>query len=1377
MIKKNYDYYLGLDIGTDSVGYAVTDTNYNLIKKGGEPMWGTHLFDATETAEKRRGFRVARRALDRRQQRIQLARMLFAKEITKIDEHFFARLDCSALWAEDKVLPTKYSFFNDENYTDTEYFKEYPTIHHLIMSLIEDKKPHDVRLVYLAVAWLLANRGHFLNPVAEDNVMEVLNFDLVFEEFLECLSGNYEVKDFDVVNREDLQDILKSKTGISKREKALIELFLGKKVKVEEEDKLNKNELIKFIAGGKVSPSKLFNNQEYAEKDSFEISMDDDKFESVVSSLGDDGSLIICVKKLYDWSVLCDILNGNEYVSAQKIKVYEQHKEDLKFLKYFIKKYCDKATYKKLFLSGSEEGNYVAYSYNVKRAKGELTIKKKASKAVFSEYLLKIVKDIEVEECDREKYDDMIARLQKDVLAFMPKQVDGDNRVIPYQLYLYELKAILNNASTYLSFLNERDEYGSVIEKIISIFKFRVPYYVGPMNKQSSFAWIERKAQGKIYPWNFNEIVDEDASENAFIAKLTNTCTYLPSENVLPERSILYEEFKVLNEINNLTVDGKPLSVEVKKDLFENLYKKRKKITLKKLSDHLESKKVISKKEQLGGIGANPNSLQSYDFFKGWINSEKLSLQDVENIIEKKAYSEDNFRFAKWLTATYPQLNDSEVKNISKQNFKGFGRLSKEFLNGISATFDMQTGEVGTIIKALYETNNNLMQLLSEKFDYIKQVEQARREYYTEHPVTLDERLSQMYVPVAVRRAIIRTFDIISEVVKANGCAPRKIFIEMARGDENDKKGKTTDSRRAQIKKKYEQFKNDEQVKRLLVELESKDDRALRGEKLFLYFMQLGKCMYTGESIDIERLATKEYDIDHIYPQCFVKDDSLDNKVLVLSVENGKKGNTFPIASNIRANMQTWWRYLRNNNLMSDEKYKRLTRNTPFGEEEKWGFINRQLVETRQSTKAIAILLKERFEEFGTEVLYVKARLAAEFRQENKMLKSRTVNDLHHAKDAYLNIIVGNVYYTLFTKTWYSNNTKSYSLNYDFIFKCKHSSGGVQYWNGREDIARVCKIMAKNNIHLTKYAFCRKGGLFDQQPLRAGANLVPRKKGLDTAKYGGYAKTTASFFALVKYRVGKKSDVMFMPVELLFAQKFLTDKDFAYEYSKHTIGAIVGGSVDSLSFPLGLRPIKINTVLSLDGYKVTLSGKSNGGAQIIISSQEPLIMGIEIEQYIKRLESFAEKLKNNPKLTIVEERDKITSEGNIQLYDLYLQKLHSKTYYEIFGKSFIDELEDRRGVFLSSNLEIQVKALMAIGLIFKTNRSGTIDLSSIPNESKKDKKKKDNKNNENKKESLGLLRLSSKISNWKKVYKDVRIVNLSASGIYQSQSCNLFDLL
>lgn len=34
------DYYIGLDCGMESVGFAVTDTEYNILKFRGKAMWG-----------------------------------------------------------------------------------------------------------------------------------------------------------------------------------------------------------------------------------------------------------------------------------------------------------------------------------------------------------------------------------------------------------------------------------------------------------------------------------------------------------------------------------------------------------------------------------------------------------------------------------------------------------------------------------------------------------------------------------------------------------------------------------------------------------------------------------------------------------------------------------------------------------------------------------------------------------------------------------------------------------------------------------------------------------------------------------------------------------------------------------------------------------------------------------------------------------------------------------------------------------------------------------------------------------------------------------------------------------------------------------------
>ncbi len=53
---------------------------------------------------------------------------------------------------------------------------------------------------------------------------------------------------------------------------------------------------------------------------------------------------------------------------------------------------------------------------------------------------------------------------------FLPKQKNTDNRVIPHQLYEYELKKILDNASKYLPFLKQSEDGMSNEDKILVYF-------------------------------------------------------------------------------------------------------------------------------------------------------------------------------------------------------------------------------------------------------------------------------------------------------------------------------------------------------------------------------------------------------------------------------------------------------------------------------------------------------------------------------------------------------------------------------------------------------------------------------------------------------------------------------------------------------------------------------------------------------------------------------------------------------------------------------------------------------------------------------------------------------------------------------------------
>lgn len=1370
------EYYLGLDIGTNSVGYAVTDPQYKILKYHGEPMWGSHVFEEGSQCAERRGFRTARRRLNRRQQRVRFVQEIFAHEIEKVDSRFFLRIKESALYREDANGNDPFILFNDNGYTDKEYYLKYPTIHHLIMDLIDDENPHDVRLVYLAVAWLVAHRGHFLSDVEKTNVEKVLDFSTSYNAFKEMYHSIGQ--DIPWVDEEEtFKNILLKRCGVKDKEKAFKdELFKNNSNKktsegTEENDILGTNAVITLLSGGTVTADKLFVQAEFQDKISISFKKNEDEFEQILTELDEYAEYLLKIRAVYDWAVLYEASQGQVYISKAKIEVYEQHKKDLAGLKAFIRKYCtDK--YNEIFRDAGDN-NYVAYSYNFNSLnldEGEKRPKRKASQEDFCTYIRKIVKDIKCEMEDKEFYEDMGKRLE--LGTFMPKQVNTDNRVLPYQLYYFELARLLEKVSSYLPFINEKDSEGYITkEKLLSIMEFRIPYYVGPLHRDhkenNSFAWIKRKAQGRIYPWNYEEKIDLDASEQAFIDKMTNQCSYLPGEDVLPKYSLLYCKYEVLNEINNIKINGQRITVDCKKEIF-GLFKRNKKVTVKRIRDFLVSNNYMSDSDEITGLDISvKSSLKSYHDFRRMLENKTVNEEDVEEIIKRLTYTEDKKRINKYLEENYPNISEEDRRYISKLKYKDFGRLSEKFLTGIKGVVK-ETGEILNVIQIMWETNDNLMQIIFSDHYTIRDVlEREREDYYSEHPASVEQILSDMYISNAVKRPIYRTLDIIGDVTKACQNAPRKIFVEMARG--GGEKGKRTVSRRDKIKELYKHMDKQEvreiskEISELLGELDKKTDNELQSEVLFLYFMQLGICMYSGDPIDITKLKSDAYvNVDHIYPQAYVKDDSLNNKVLVKSKLNGEKSDNYPINKDIRDKMSSIWKHYRKEGLISEEKYNRLTRKTPFTDEEKQGFVNRQLVETRQSTKAVAEILKTMFPE--TEVVYVKAGLASEFRHAFGIIKSRQINDLHHAKDAYLNVVCGNVYHSTFTKKFFRNNPK-YSIKTETVYKRKIEVDGKPIWNGQESLSFVIKMLEKNNIHYTRYAFCRKGGFFDQMPVTAKEGLVSRKKNLPSEKYGGYNKPTASYFIMAKYteKVKKeKQDIMIVPVELMVGEKVLNDKNFAVGYIQQQIAQISNRKIEEIvnvSFPLGLRPLKVNTRFSFDGFEACVTGKANGGKILGISSLVALKMDNKKDNYIKKVEKYIEKRKLNINIKLDEKYDGINYESNQMIYNILVEKIQCSIYKTMFG-SLVEGLENAKSIFEQLSLEEQCLCINSLINVFKTGRSSGCDLTLIGG-----------------KKQAAVCTVSSKVSNWGKNYKCVKIIDESASGIFRKESENILEWL
>lgn len=679
-------------------------------------------------------------------------------------------------------------------------------------------------------------------------------------------------------------------------------------------------------------------------------------------------------------------------------------------LKAYVNEYLPEKKYEIFKVSKDKLNNYVAYCAHIKTSKGTGVLENKCTQEDFCKYIKKTLGP-----CQDDSFVDMFDKIENG--TFMPKQVSKDNGVIPMQLNEKELKAILNNAKEYLPFLNSKDDDGiTVLDKIIKIFEYRIPYYIGPLNNKSTRSWLVRSNE-KIYPWNIEKVVDFDKSAEEFINNLTSKCTYLPKYDVVPKCSLLYSKYAVLNELNNLKIDGERITVKLKQEIYNDLFTKYTKVSQKALENYLKSRNIefttltgfdISFKSSLKPF----KDLQAYD----------LSFEEKEEIIKAiTIFGDDKKLLRKRLKKEFSgKFTDDEIIKISKLKYTGWGRFSKEFLTTVYAT-EKESGEYMNIITALWQTNFNLMEILySDTFtcddNDTKIIDYLAKLNSFDGKKSLNKMVEELYISPKVKRPVYQSLLITKEIEKIMKCPPKKIFVEVAKGPQEKKR---TQSRKNKLIDLYKSCKKDfddiEEYNRLYSSLDSKSEDELRSDKLYFYYTQFGECMYTGEKIDLGLLMSgnPRYDIDHIYPQSKIKDDSLNNRVLVVKTQNAEKTNVYPLSSDIRANRKGFWNMLLKKGLISKEKYNRLVRNTPLSDDELSAFVARQLVETRQSTKAVTGILKSLYPD--TEIVYVKAALASEMRQTYDMLKCREVNDFHHAKDAYLNIVVGNVYNVKFT--------------------------------------------------------------------------------------------------------------------------------------------------------------------------------------------------------------------------------------------------------------------------------------------------------------------------------------------------------------------------
>lgn len=1331
----NQQYFLGLDMGTGSLGWAVTNDKYEVLRKHGKALWGVRLFESANTAEERRVFRTARRRLDRRNWRLQVLQELFAEEIGKVDPGFYLRMKESKYYPEDKrnkdgVCPElPYALFVDKDYTDKDYHQQFPTIYHLRKMLMNTVETPDIRLVYLAFHHMMKHRGHFL---LSGNINEIKEFNITFLQLIKNIKN--EELDFDLsIGNEEcavVEAVLKDRTITKNAKKSKLWKALGVKNTCEKG-------ILNLIVGGKVKLADIFDNKELNECERPAISFADSEYDDYIglveAELGEQYYIIESAKAVYDWAVLADILKDSQSISEAKVKIYEKHKTDLAYLKALVKKYLMKEEYHQIFVKTEEKlYNYCAYIGMTKKNGKKVDLESKhCTKEEFYDFLKKTIlrKLGNLDEC-------IYLKEEIEKGTFLPKQVTKDNGVIPYQIHQYELEKIIDNLSDKIPFLQEN------ADKIKQLFAFRIPYYVGPLNGKE-FSWAVRRNKEKIYPWNFNEVIDVEESAEKFIRRMTNKCTYLYGEDVLPKDSLLYSKFMVLNELNNIRLNGEKISIALKQRIYEELFCKTRKVTQKKLKKYLYLEGIADKEVEISGIdGDFKASLTAYHDFKEKLTGAELSQKDKEGIIlDIVLFGDDKKLLKKRIEKKFPNLTENQKKSICTMSYKGWGRLSKKFLEEVVAP-SPETGEAWNIITALWETNDNLMELLSEKYLFIDTIEKFNCE--NKETGLNYKTVEDLYVSPAVKRQIWQTLKVVKEIEKVMGEKPKRVFVEMARDKQDSKR---TESRKKRLQELYKACKTEERD--WFAELEEYEDHHLRSDKLFLYYTQKGRCMYSGEVIQLEDLwDNTKYDIDHIYPQSKTMDDSIDNRVLVKKEYNANKSDVYPIAKEIREARTPFWRSLLEGGFIEKEKYNRLTRKEEFDESELAGFIARQIVETRQGTKAVAEILKQAFPE--TEIVYVKAKTVSQFRQAYQndvaFIKVREMNDFHHAKDAYLNIVVGNTYFVKFTKdaAWFirKNPGRAYSLKEMFTGKYDVERNGEIAWKagGKGTIITVKKQLSKNNILVTRKAYEVKGGLFDQQIMKKGKGQISVKGSDDRlsniAKYGGYNKATGTYFMLVKSKDKKGKEMRSIEFVPLYLKNIIEqNEEVALEYLRNE---------RELKEPeILIRKIKKDTLFKVDGFKMWLSSRTVN--QLIFKGANQLILSENDSRTLKKVVKFNLRKKENKNVTIVE-KDEISADALLALYDTFLWKIQN-TVYGIRLSAQEKTLREKKETFQTLSLEEQCLVLYEILHMFQC-QSVSANLKAIGGPA-----------------SAGLIKINNNITSCKRI----SIINQSLTGVYEQE--------
>ena len=1350
---RNYkgNYNIGLDMGTGSVGWAVTDESGKLLHFKKQPTWGSRLFDSAETAASARIPRGQRRRYVRRRWRLDLLQSLFDEEMSKADPEFFIRLRQARLLKEDREEGHReygHPLFNDSDFAEADYYKRFPTIYHLRKWLMETDEKADIRLIYLAAHNIVKHRGNFLrqeNTSLSAKNARPLDALLEFRSALAdwCAELGYECdSDESQAKSEAILSILEEEHTANSDKKKRISSLIGVSMNDgAKESKACNDALAGAMVGLKAEFKNVFGDIS-ADQTSIYLS-NDEAVEALRESVPDEGAeLFEKLCNVYSAYVLQGLLSyaPGETISSNMVVKYEKYGADLKVLKTLVREYAP-AEYDSFFRGEfyrDEEGREIGM-YNASKAQGYTKYNLGTSKMPYEDFEKAVRKLFAGTAAESDaRYTQMMADFGEQ--RFLRRLKTSDNGSIYYQLHLEELSAIIENQGKHYPFLLKE------ADKIKSLVFFRIPYYVGPLTGKNArkdkhgknrFAWSERKPgmeDAVITPWNWDEVIDRGKSAEAFITRMTGMCTYLQGEDVLPKCSLLYEEYCVLNELNGSKwgmggEDEHRFDAADREAIIEELFKKKKTVKYKDVENWLEREPGHMNVRVKGGQGESgyESKLSSYFFFrKDVFNVDELDPADypmIEQIILWNTLFEDRKILKEKLENAYGpkgsgRLNDEQIKKICRKRFTGWGRLSKKFLTGIKVDTDCGPR---SIMDVLHEGDPNagrrgrtmvMMEILrDENLGFREKVDEFNRNYFGKKGKALE--VNELPGSPAIRRSLNQAIRIVDEIAKIAGKAPQNVFIEVTRDDELGKRGKRTKRRYDALKEALAVFKKEDPE--IWAELQAASPSDL-DERMTLYFMQRGKCLYSGEPIDINRLSSGDYEVDHIIPRSYIKDDSLENKALVLRKCNQSKTDAMLLDPSIRRKMRGYWDMLLDAKLIGPKKHRNLLRDH-IDEKAMKGFVARQLVETSQSVKLAGSLLSVRYPEAN--IVPVKASMSHDLREAAGFVKCREANDFHHAHDAYLACRMGLFIQMRHPKVYenpiaMTHAMKEYARQQSKLFNRDHRAPGTSgfivnsfmssgfdketgeifkdAWDAEAEVEGIRKALNYRQCYISRMPMEDTGAFWNatvyspRDPKMGPKLALPLKQGLDPKKYGGFSSQQFAYFFVYEARDKKDKRVFrFAEVPVWLSLKIESDKTALERYAMEL------AENEKLKF-VRIERAKIlkKQLIEIDGDRYFVTGKKEmkNGREVGLSSNEMLSFSQLYDEGfpLEKREESSEKL-----FTFI--LSQVPKIGKIHSRMLGLDLIRES----FFDSDSIQKIQGVMSIFLSLNAKANAVDLSGIG--------------------------------------------------------------------------------